>query len=1005
MYDDDSDSNKNKNNYDNDNSMNGQNSSTGSFDIRDHLDKLEPGKGKDAYTCPVCQGKRLTFDKNTGAYQCWSGGCSTGDIKEAIRPLADFLAERNGQQPPQPAKKPRARKKKECLPAPIPSGAILLRLPTPGQSPQPEQLTKDAPKRVPRNAVQITYDYSPTQKAVRYEWPDATNPKGRDKTFSQFHIGSEGKKVWTKGDAPWPAYRIDEVVEVLKTVPDDEPVVILMPEGENNVEIARSIRVAALTLQGSNWSDPEIQKMLETLRATGKNVILGFLRDNDDTGIKKGKGVWLVARHIQFPCLVIDPTAMWTDIPEKGDIREFLEAMEVDEFLIRVESEIFKAGHSEPLPAKTSTHDSLPNNSSDEIVAAPAENSALRSDDKLIQDYNKLLAFFGDRIRLNKLSKRIEINGKPVSIDRAKIQLATKYGILARSGREDLQDILMELAHQNEYSPIEEYLQSLPQPDNTAILDNLAERYFGAALPIYQSFMRRTLISAVARALSPGCKVDTALILQGDQGFQKSTFFKILAGGIYFDDSLGAVSDKDERLKMHRAWFVEWSELETIFSRRDVSATKAFLSSAVDMLRPPYHRDTQDFPRASIIVGSTNKDEFLSDETGNRRFWVIPVKKKIDIELLTQERNAIWAAAVLAYKSGEQWWLTPEEDALLAQANQGWQATDVWEEAILNHLHDKSACTIAELLEKTIGLELAKQSRGEQMRVSNILRRNGWIKSRKQIGNKREWFWEKVGQEVGQVSKPLPVSVVEENTKNRNEVGQEVGQVSKPLPVRILDKAAQPAQPISLNFPKNQENCSLNIDSIPPTNTTSETSIKFGVEGRAGWAANDETNTGQGLEAAQPTAQPPDALKGEQEDEGTETNTQQGLESAQPTAQPTAQVTLAEFAEQIRKAITNFDRSLAIQVWDALKAKAKRELRAKVKSQLTAVENENFKLLVATGFLLDMRVKYVGDSRYAEQYEGLELEVYGMDECGEITCRKPDGYLTTRMKPEELEKL
>jgi hypothetical protein len=52
-----------------------------------------------------------------------------------------------------------------------------------------------------------------------------------------------------------------------------------------------------------------------------------------------------------------------------------------------------------------------------------------------------------------------------------------------------------------------------------------------------------------------------------------------------------------------------------------------------------------------------------------------------------------------------------------------------------------------------------------------------------------------------------------------------------------------------------------------------------------------------------------------------------------------------------------------------------------------------------------MRVKYVGDSKYAEQYEGLELEVYGMDEYGEITCRKPDGYLTTRMKPEELEKL
>jgi predicted P-loop ATPase len=817
--------------YDNFTPNDGQVSSASKFDIRDHLDKLEPGKGKDAYTCPVCAGKRLTFDKKTGAYQCWSGGCSTDDIREAIRPLADFLAERNGQQPPQPARKPRAKKKKECSPAPIPSGAILLRLPAPGESPQPEQLAKDTPKEIPRNALQTIYDYSDNQKVVRYEWPDPTKPKGYDKTYRQFHLDPNGKKIWKKGDARWPAYRIDEVVEALKTVPDGEPIVILMPEGEKNVELARSIRVASVTLQGSNWSDTEIQKMLETLRATGKNIILGVLRDNDDTGIKKSKGVWLVARHIQFPCIVIDPTAMWADIPEKGDIQQFLENMEADEFLIQVESEIFKAGNPEPLPAKTHTQDLQPDSSSDKILAAPVENSALQSDSKLIQDYNKLSAFFGDRIRLNKLSKRIEINGKPVSIDRAKIQLATKYGILARSGRDDLQDILMELAHQNEYSPIEEYLQSLPQPENTTILDNLAERYFGANLPIYQSFMRRTLISAVARALSPGCKVDTALILQGDQGFQKSTFFKILAGGIYFDDSLGAVSDKDERLKMHRAWFVEWSELETIFSRRDVSATKAFLSSSVDALRPPYHRDTQDFPRASIIVGSTNKDEFLSDETGNRRFWVIPVKKKIDVELLAQERDAIWAAAVLAYKSGEKWWLTPEEDDFLAEANQGWLATDVWESAILNHLEDKSTCTITDLLTKPIGLDLAKQNRGEQMRVSNILRRNGWVKAprQKRIDGKPQWYWEKV-------------------VTGCDGVVTEVVTPLNPLPARITDAKKEVSQPVTTFSANLTKNIPLDSsDNVQPEEKKNFTSFK--EKGSDGCDTKPQNLSEQGLNA------------------------------------------------------------------------------------------------------------------------------------------------------------
>jgi hypothetical protein len=316
------------------------------FDIRDHLDKLEPGKGKNFYTCPVCEGRRLGIDPKTGAYQCWSGGCSTNDIREAIRPLAEFLAERKGERPARQARKPKA-KKKEYLPVAIPIGAKLLRLPAPGKPPRAER-PKYFPKGVPGNAAQITYSYSDTQKVLRFEWPAPENPKGRDKTYRQIHIDPNGKDIWNKGDAPWPAYRMDEVIELLKTVPDGEPIIILMPEGEHNVDIARSIGIAGLTLQGSEWSDRETLKMLEALRATGKNVSIGVLRDNDDTGIKKGKGVWLVARHIKFPCIVIDPRVIYPGIPEKGDIREILEAIGPDEFLSRMNAEIASQAGSEP---------------------------------------------------------------------------------------------------------------------------------------------------------------------------------------------------------------------------------------------------------------------------------------------------------------------------------------------------------------------------------------------------------------------------------------------------------------------------------------------------------------------------------------------------------------------------------------------------------------------------------------------------------------------------------
>jgi hypothetical protein len=113
----------------------------------------------------------------------------------------------------------------------------------------------------------------------------------------------------------------------------------------------------------------------------------------------------------------------------------------------------------------------------------------------------------------------------------------------------------------------------------------------------------------------------------------------------------------------------------------------------------------------------------------------------------------------------------------------------------------------------------------------------------------------------------------------------------------------------------------------------------------------------------------------------------------------------AEFTEQIRKAITNFDRPLALGIEEALKGKAKARLREEVKNALAPNETKNFKLLAKAGFLWGTRVKYVGDSKYAEQYEGLELKVHSMDAYFQIACLKPDGSLTTWLKPEELEKL
>jgi hypothetical protein len=247
------------------------------------------------------------------------------------------LAEQKGDRTFQRKAKPAAQKK-VYTPAPIPSGATLLMLPAPGVSPQPEPL-KHFLKEVPRTAEQIVYSYSEKQKVVRFQWPDETKPKGRDKTYRQLHIDKTGKEIWKKGDDKWLPYRLNEVLETLKSAPEGAKA-ILLPEGESSVELVRGIGIAALTLQGNTWNDAEIKGMVYSLGATGKEIVLVKFRDNDQPGITKAAKVQETCNRLDFPCIVIDPRKIYPDIPEAGDIREILEAIGADEFLKRLNTEI-----------------------------------------------------------------------------------------------------------------------------------------------------------------------------------------------------------------------------------------------------------------------------------------------------------------------------------------------------------------------------------------------------------------------------------------------------------------------------------------------------------------------------------------------------------------------------------------------------------------------------------------------------------------------------------------
>ncbi|MEO0838444.1 MAG: DUF5906 domain-containing protein [Cyanobacteria bacterium J06643_5] len=295
-----------------------------SFDIRNHIEKLTPTEKKDRYYCPVCGGHNLTINKDTGAYQCWNG-CEVADIRNAIAPLKE-KSKSTGSRKPIP-------KAKGFKPAPIPEGAKLLVSSSDKDIPVAEPLTSKPPKGAVGEVEQTIYHYSDDQWVIRYQWADASKPKGYAKTFRQYHRNEDGSIECKKGERPWKPYRIDEV---LAHINDVEVPALLWGEGEKCVEIARFEGILSTTLQGSDWSVKRIKEGLKLIKKASPQCIQVFIADGDETGEKKGEKFEKACAELGLPCIVIPSTKFEVE----GDIEEILQSMEVPEFIKKLEEEI-----------------------------------------------------------------------------------------------------------------------------------------------------------------------------------------------------------------------------------------------------------------------------------------------------------------------------------------------------------------------------------------------------------------------------------------------------------------------------------------------------------------------------------------------------------------------------------------------------------------------------------------------------------------------------------------
>lgn len=289
-----------------------------------------------------------------------------------------------------------------------------------------------------------------------------------------------------------------------------------------------------------------------------------------------------------------------------------------------------------------------------------------------------------------------------------------------------------------------DYLSNL-QHDGSARLGTWLSAYLGVEQsPYSEDIGRRMLIAAVARICEPGCKVDTVPIFEGPQGARKSTAVKALFDP-WFSDELADLGSKDAAMQTRGVWGIEVSELDAM-SRAEVSKIKAFITRTADRFRPPYGSRIIESPRSCVFWGTTNADGYLKDETGGRRFWPVKVGK-IDIDRLQNDRDQLWAEAVVLFDANFPWWITKSEIQAVAECHQQARYVgDPWDRAIADYVESTTTngVTVDQVLRLALGLEIGRCGQIEMNRVARCLRSLGL--SRVQVrtgGGKRVWTYRK----------------------------------------------------------------------------------------------------------------------------------------------------------------------------------------------------------------------------------------------------------------------
>ena len=338
------------------------------------------------------------------------------------------------------------------------------------------------------------------------------------------------------------------------------------------------------------------------------------------------------------------------------------------------------------------------------------------------------------RVEFNELTRDCELDGSPMGslLHLADSFLAQQHGIEVT--KQSASDSFEFVARSNPYNPVRRYLLGLRDRIDLKLIsmDSLGKAFgIQPADTVSHRLLASHLAGTVNRGLEPGCKHDQLLVLAGLQGTGKSSAIEALAGSGWYDSAtrIADLEGKDTLAKINSAWLFEIDECEHTLQKNTASEFKGFITRRNDNYVEKYEKQATSHPRRPALFGTTNHTEFLNDNTGNRRVWIIPTEDRLlNPDWIATNRDSIWATVLTWIDWSLQNWLSPADELAIAAAARAEQAnlSDPLESLIAAALENRLADTTGgiaqcDLIEKALSLRAEQITRDIQMRVTRIV--------------------------------------------------------------------------------------------------------------------------------------------------------------------------------------------------------------------------------------------------------------------------------------------